>query len=288
MRSFGFELEFSSSRVLLGMGELQARLRQVVSEQGQSITGNETSRSWTLKTDHCGYEFTSPAMSASRRSFDKVWHVVNGLRRICNENRPDNLPRHQNVCHPSCGFHVHIGIGDLNGSQMRNLVNIFRTYEDAILALHAPSRRGNGFVRLLQDRNGRWECLNPGDPRNRIPSALGDHYNALNFGRYSQRQTIEIRYGSATLVGRKVVNWIQLLVLLVEIAKSCDNVSYQSNQGVDELKQFITTHETGTWLDRRRRILAQWIDRRVGQLAAYQTAREDRRGQRQIQSQNVA
>lgn len=278
MRNFGFELEFSSSRITIGMHDLNSRLHAFTSLHGHSTTSSERAGNWTLKTDHCGYEFTSPALAATAENFEKARKVVNKLRSICHTHRQDNIPAHQNVCTPHCGFHVHLEVGDLEGPKLRNLVNIFRTFEHALLSLQAPSRRNNNFVLLLQD-HGDYDFMNR-NPRNSIPREMDEHYLALNFGRYDDRETIEIRYASSTVDSCKVVNWIQLLVCLVELAKQMENVPYQTGQGVDDLKHFITSHETNTWLDSRRESLAQWIDLRVEQLSSYRTTREERRAQR--------
>ena len=278
MRNFGFELEFSSARVQSSMNDLNCRLNAFTTRRGHSTTGSERAGNWTLKTDHCGFEFTSPAMKATRQNFTKACAVVNKLKDICREHRSNNLLAHQTACTPECGFHVHLEINDLTGPQMRNLVNIFRTFEDAFLFLHAPSRRDNSYVYLLQHQDS-FDFLG-NNPRCSIPEEMNEHYLALNFGQYNNRHTIEIRYASSTLVGRKVVNWIQILTCLVEFAKQLDNVPYQRGQGVEDLKRFITAHETETWLDSRRATLARWIDLRVEQLAAYQAAREERRARR--------
>jgi len=276
MRKFGFELEFSGSRIALTRSDLFSDLREAARQQGHTASETENSQHWTLKTDHCGYEFTSPALQATENNFQKAWDIIRKLQITCHENRQIDMPAHQNVCHPSCGLHVHLEIGDLNESQIANMINIFRTFEDSLLAIHPPSRRNNSFVRLLSSRRStNWDFR-----------ALRDHNLAVNFGRYSRtsarRQTIEIRYAGATIRPRKVINWIQILICMVEASKRVINFPYIPNRTFEDFKSFIRNSETETWLDARRPILTRWMDRRINQLSVYHEARETRRELRNI------
>jgi len=279
-RLIGLELEFDNSRINISRSDLKRKLNVIARRENQRVISNEQSDAWTLKNDHCGFEFTSPAIPSSLSNFIKIKNIVNGLKDICREYRSEGIPEHQTVCSPMCGMHVHIKINDLNLKQIRNLVNIFLTYENALLSIQAPSRSNNGFVYLLQDNN---DIIENQRTKHEIISALRNHYSAVSFTRYNSRKTIEIRYGSATVVGRKVINWIQLLVLLVEIAKYTGNqdhiIQYSQNQTFDNLKQFIMENETGTWLDGRKENLITWMDRRIEQIAEFTAATELRRQQ---------
>lgn len=278
-RCVGLELEFSSSRINLEMSNLNRILNDFARTHNYRVTSDERSDTWTLKTDHCGYELTSPVFNATAVNFLKVKSIIDKLKEICHLNRTNNLPAHQNVCSPACGMHVHVDVNDLNSNQMKNLINIFRTYEDALLSIQAPSRRDNGFVILLQERFRNIPQFNNNSSINDIIHNLTDHYCAVNFGSYTERGSMEVRYGSATVTGQKAINWIQLLVLLTEIAKRAEDIQYQSNRTVNHLKEFITNNETDTWIDTRRSNLSRWIDRRVEQITSYHTAMEERREQ---------
>ncbi len=276
-RQFGIELEFNSSRIDLSLSQIRRELTSIVQAENHSISGTEFDDVWTIKTDHCGYEFTSPALVASRLNFTKVKNIVNGLKRICRESRRENIPSHQNVCSPQCGMHVHVDIDDLNFNQITNLVNIFRTYENAILSIQAPSRSNNNFVQLLQSVNIR-ALLERQTSVADITEALRNHYCAVSFQRYNERKTIEIRYASSTVSSRKVINWVQLLVFFVEVAKNAEtDIQYQPNKTTDDLKEFIINNQSNSWLDRRRESLSAWIERRVEQIATYQNAVTERR-----------
>ncbi len=275
-RRIGFELEFDNSRISLSFSQLKRKLETIVRRENHQISTNELDDVWTLKTDHCGFEFTSPAIKPTASNFVKIKRIIDGLKDVCREYRINNLPAYRNVCTPSCGMHVHIDVNDLNFNQLRNLINIFRTYENALLSIQAPSRSCNNFVYLLQDTYTS-ALLNRHSSIEDISDALRNHYCAVSFNRYNNRKTIEIRYASATVMGKKVVNWIQLLVCFIEIAKNMEeNYQYQENKTVDHLKEFITTYKTKTWLDGRREALARWIGHRIEQIQEYQNNRAER------------
>lgn len=271
MRKFGFELEFSNDRVSLSREEIRSLLARKINK---TVTSSENAINWTLKNDHCGYELTSPAIKATIKNMTYVKNTIITLKEICNENRPESLAEHLNPCTPSCGMHVHFEISDFTEAHIENLINIFRTFEPALLQICPPSRTDNRFVYTLNQQ------------RNFTVNGLTNHYIALNFGRYYERKTIEVRYAATTLSGSKATNWIQLLLCLVQAAKNVESFDYQSDKTIEDLKEFIYNNITGyAWLNQRRRALVRFIDRRLVQIQTYQEQRQARREQHEQERQ---
>ena len=281
MRLVGAELEFGRS-ANQSLDQMQRIVHDITQRQGMQCVSNEVDTHWTMKTDHCGYELTTPAFVANNVNFMKIYQIVEDLRR-------EVFYRHNVASQPSeTGLHVHVDIRDLNSDQIKNLINLFRTFEPALQDIQHPRRRENSWCQTLHSyfngREGqlvreRLERLNSNDV-----NILRDHQQALNFGRYgsygSDRKTIEIRYGAASVRGRKVINWMQVLTFLVEASKVVENYQYNTCGSLEDLAEFMMSIETGTWLDRRRRNLIAWMNRRHQQLYHRREWREVRDARR--------
>lgn len=258
MRLVGAEIEFQLN---ISSTSLRNQIDTITKRQGWDCVSQEVNQAFTLKTDHCGWELTTPAFSASRDNVQKLYQIVEDCRR-------EIFFRHGVSRHPcNCGYHVHIDIRDLNEAQLRNLVNIFWTFEPALRNLQHRSRRTNGWAVPLQEtlRNTPPEGIRNLPGHDRCP--LNFHYSGVNFGRYyGSRKTMEIRYGATTVRGRRVVNWIQILMFLVEAAKQIENYQHNDCGELEDLYSFMNSVNTGTWLDARRHNLICWMKRRHDEL----------------------
>lgn len=258
MRLVGAEIEFQLNT---SRATLTRQIDTITKRQGWDCINQEVNRAWTLKTDHCGWELTTPAFSASAENVQKVYQIMEDCRR-------EIFFRHNVSSHPrDCGFHVHIDVRDLNTAQLRNLVNIFWTFEPALRNLQHRSRRTNGWAIGLVEtlRN-----CGPEGPREQPGTdgyPLNFHYSGTSFGRYyGNRKTIEFRYGATTVRGRRVVNWIQILLFLVEASKHVENYMHNDCGELEDLYAFMQSIQTGTWLDARRHNLICWMKRRYQEL----------------------
>lgn len=126
---------------------------------------------------------------------------------------------------PSCGIHVHIGLGEHTPKTLRNLVNLVNAKEDLLTqALQiSPERRGRwcqpidpDFLQTLNrrpgtpeefariwydDRNWEWHAHQHYDP---------SRYHLLNLHSVFQKGTIEFRAFNSTLHAGEVKAYIQL------------------------------------------------------------------------------
>lgn len=273
VRKFGAEIEMNPEG--LGVSEIMEHLREILGNNNL-VSQNEAARCWTVKTDHCGLEVTTPAIQSTRENFNKFYETIRLLK---------NKIRGLNAINSACGLHTHIEIRDFNVNQIKNLISNFFVYETALLELQPRSRgrgRENTFVYLLSRDSGYIEEWLNNPVISDLP--LIDHYSAVNFGRYSNssrgRKTIEIRYGAGTIRPRKMVNWIQTLLFIVEASKnSCPENLEPKN--LNDFLEFVRNTETGNWIDSRRNGLVQWMIRRKEQLDQLDQEQEERRLQRE-------
>jgi len=176
----------------------------VTAVAGQSFEfGSESADHWNLKDEHTGLEFTSPALASSPDNFRKIGDVIDNIRR---RFREENV---RCVVESGCGFHVHIQVDDLRPRQLRNMMRMFIHFERALLSLQPQYRSRANHVTLLRRQNA--EISN----NTNVIENFFNHSTAVNFGRFNQRSTIEIRWGSSTTRRRNVIGWIQLLVFMV-------------------------------------------------------------------------
>lgn len=127
---------------------------------------------------------------------------------------------------PSCGIHVHIGLGEHTPKTLRNLVNLVNAKEDLLTQalqislerrgrwcqpiapdfLQTLNRRRPGtpeeFARIwYDDRNWEWHAHQHYDP---------SRYHLLNLHSVFQKGTIEFRAFNSTLHAGEVKAYIQL------------------------------------------------------------------------------
>lgn len=250
-RKFGFELELNSS---LPRNVLFNAVQAAASSQRMRYGTIESARIWTIKTDSsCGWELTSPALLANNTNFEKVRQFIITLKEnIDNQIRSNSIRR-------SCGLHVHFQIDDLSHEQQKNMFNLFKNFEPHLLSLQPRSRTGNGYCRSIQNITFANNHENHGE--------IYSHFTGLNFGRYNHRKTIEIRYGAPSLRGRRVINWIQTLLLMIEHAKIVEEPISHTATTFDDFINFIRNARTQhDWLNSRKVGLSSWAIRRRNQL----------------------
>lgn len=278
-RKFGAELELLN---VMTHSELMQILQSAAEEQSMTTSSNENMSNWTLKYDcSCGYEITTPALKASNANFMKIYNVILGVKRELIG---------QNAINRRCGFHVHIGLGDFANKTEKfiSLMNLFRKYENALLAIQAGSRgrvRSNNYCILLRNLN--WNHF----PNTHSFSTLmdscpnWDHFHAINLrgSRNHNNLRMEVRYGSGTLRPRKIINWIEILVFLIEYVKNTEEpILYDSDKTIEDLISLVRNAETDTWLDNRRIGLSSWMTRR------YQGLNESQNSENESQNNEAA
>lgn len=126
---------------------------------------------------------------------EKVCAVLNSVRIDAQVNK-------------STGLHVHHNASDYNRKQLFNIFHLYKTYEDEIDQLVAPSRRGNrayycqGFQNVTNFRN------------------LSGRYWKVNLSSYHRHGTVEIRHFNGSTDADKIRGWVVFTQAIVERAAS--------------------------------------------------------------------
>lgn len=125
----------------------------------------------------------------------------------------------------SCGFHVHVGIDDLDPVQKASVQNFLIAMEELLFALQPASRQKNDYCR-------RWGVNAVISQPDRILTS--EKYMGVNFSHVNPAPlnisndrrgdggygTIEFRMGGGTRNASKVLKWVEVCLRLVEIGST--------------------------------------------------------------------
>lgn len=265
-RTFGFEVEFSESRMR------HSRLKSICKEVVQSVgkypfSESEGANRWTFKDEHCGSEFTSPALLIHPSSFKVIKDVFKGINEGCSNRR---------LVDRECGFHVHILANDLERKHFRNLLKWFWKLEPAIHSIIPPSRRDNEYVANLREQFDYRRINNLYVPGTDVDDDDDDRYDNDDIWDYSygfdpwrhadSYKTIEVRYAASTSNPDKIINWIQLLIYLFEIGLE-KQVTRTRNPNYKTICGLLDRNEIKyKFIENRAKQLQDWVVERYQQL----------------------
>lgn len=147
-----------------------------------------------------------------------------------------NKQRKSAIVDERCGYHIHLNARDLTEEQVALFVQLCYHYQDDIFKLVPMSRQTGCWCKKLHEKFKKIESLSFACYNRRFaqkPQASGrgdfDRYIWVNLASYYYRGTIEIRLHAGTTNPRKVLNWAELMLKLLEYA-AFKNPNYQ---GVD-------------------------------------------------------
>lgn len=101
----------------------------------------------------------------------------------------------------SCGLHVHL---DMRHRVYGNCFEQLYVAMPTLMSMVPSSRRSNQYCRENDDKKA-WNKSNG-----------GNRYQVLNTQSYRKYRTLEVRLHSATLSPTKMINWIDLLTLIID------------------------------------------------------------------------
>lgn len=191
MRAFGINIRET------GYGhEIETYWRCATDSSIQSFAGR-----WTA-------EIVSPILRGEAGIVEvrKVLNAVNELG--CEVNK-------------SCGFHVHIGVGDLDFDGIKRLINGYTASQTAIDAMIAKSRRssiGNQYCRPWTSYD--IETLNAYSDLRSYCYTNSERYKTVNVQCFPRQGTIEFRQRHGTTEAGKGIAWIRFCLAMVETAKT--------------------------------------------------------------------
>lgn len=112
----------------------------------------------------------------------------------------------------SCGFHLHVGISDLDDEQRRNVCAAYALTQSLWFSFVPEKRRTNSYCRQLA-----WSANQALDCADFDSWAENQcRYQWLNVSAYAKHGTFEVRLHSATLEADKVCNWTIAHVKFIE------------------------------------------------------------------------
>lgn len=202
-RTFGVEFEaYNVDRYTL-VRELQER---GIDAQAANYSGQNFSV-WQIKTDcsirgRNGFEIVSPVLrgEAGLREVEIVLEVANALGGKVNS---------------SCGFHIHWGVGDWGIKQFRNFCKRWSKFEGGLDTVQPQSRRGDSN-RFCQNFRTAFENI---DNCRTIDALIYNvqqtRYKKINFQKFWNTGTVEVRHHSGTLDWEKTLHWIKLTASMV-------------------------------------------------------------------------
>lgn len=273
VRTFGIELEFTNrgnhnerqwAEIFQNALERAGQPRDQVITTGDHERWHQDDnvhRLWQVKSEHCGREVTTPALQLTPENLTMLRTVVDSVREQMGGMR---------LANQSTGMHTHMSVGDLNPRQMHAFLSVMHRYEMNLLALQPPNRSRNGYVSKIRGNTNFCAALSATTFNlDRVRSALGDHYSAINFGHYSQWRTVEFRYAAGTAQGQKAYYWVLLLASLIEIAKTMSApLPFVTSQ--PDFEEFVEHVATGRieegWIAAQQTKLARWMRFRREQL----------------------
>lgn len=231
-RTFGIELEVFLPRGMNHQGMAEALQEAGIRAYAAGYT-HEISSSWKIVTDGSlgdygrGAEIVSPILSGEEG--------IAQARTVC-----EVLTAKRCTVNKKCGFHLHVGAGDLSPLNLANIAANYLWFETWFDYIVPPSRRGSlsQYVKSNRARFGGTygtAALNEGVTqlyRDTSTKAAvirtmhggsewsgGDRYYKLNMTALLRQPTIEFRQHSGTIEADKVEHWVRLMLAFVETAK---------------------------------------------------------------------
>lgn len=142
----------------------------------------------------------------------------------------------------SCGLHVHVGIGDLNNTQIVNIYKNYQKLEDLIDSFMSESRRNSQWACSLR-RFDFSDCNTQRD----LEYTIGTRYCKVNPQSYSRHRTVEFRQHGGTTNYQKISMWVKFCTKLV--AWSMNN-TFSANVASIYDVPFLTSDEKKFFTDR--------------------------------------
>jgi len=142
-----------------------------------------------------------------------------------------------------CGFHVHIGVGDLTDNQIINVVSFLRVFEPLIYSMLPNSRQSGTWSQRLEYSLNHLNTFKKDIPAYKRHIATKCRYYGINLASIRKHGTLEFRYHAGTLNPEKMINWIKLLLRIVEYQKDIfwDTDKTANPLSVDDWYKFYTT-----------------------------------------------
>jgi hypothetical protein len=155
-----------------------------------------------------------------------------------------------------CGLHIHLDCADLSWWELANVFRYCRRYQDYFFSLVPASRRHNGYCLRLPamaapKRKAELVEFLYGTPKQRdikankyphpVDKGCVQRYFWVNIHSYFYRRTLEFRLHSGTRSAEKIINWVKLLLAVLQNARQGEKAWKHPYRLMDAgLKQYWT------------------------------------------------
>lgn len=209
--TFGTEFEF-----LLPRGEARSSVVTRLTIAGLSCQderyNHELRQHWKLTTDgslgdyNRGCEVVSPVLSGD-----------DGLRAVATVARELRAMRCRIT--RSCGFHVHVGIGDRGPTWLRRVYATYAAHEHLIDGIVPESRRSNQFCKTIRHYV---RSVEQQQTIADMTAAARDRFCKVNLQAVVRHGTVEFRQHAGTVEADKACSWVKLMLRICAYAEASD------------------------------------------------------------------
>lgn len=177
----GIELEFTANadRTTLGVSLFEAGLATYVTLKGDASIQVEKPR-------HHSHEL---AICVPQSKLEEVISLVT-----------KTLAKHEATVNKSTGMHTHI---DVRNRDRRKVFSRLVSAQTILFAMQPKSRRNNNYCKRTKSRD-------------LYTAASAGRYQGVNPEAANKYNTIEVRLHSGTVSFDKIVNWVKLLLVIVD------------------------------------------------------------------------
>jgi len=156
MRNFGFELEIKQAirreSDMLAVC-VEAMKKAGYEQDAEMFTTYGEYEEWVLKTDHCGWEITSPILRSSKANLEKVGKWIDELRKLMLKRGHTQ----RQLFHHCTGLHVHVDAMDMRDKDTADAVRAAVKFEPTLARLNDKIRMTNhGYSIPLREEFGRY------------------------------------------------------------------------------------------------------------------------------------
>lgn len=170
---FGFEFELKQA--VRNTNTMLEICNQALQTAGfdDKFSEYESKSYWTFKTDHCGWEFTSPALRSNPTNLNKVGYFIKAMKKSL-KRFPEN-----ELFYRHTGFHVHVDASNITSHEKSHVARAIVKFEPTLVRLNDKCRLRNHSYCMHARRRLKNALSNTTSSLTRDISAFISKYNII-------------------------------------------------------------------------------------------------------------